>query len=234
MNKATFLLAFCLVFLSSTAQAQESIVEIATTSATESLNNRAEQRREAIQNKIEDRKEAVTEKIEERKEKIQNKIEEKKEAVMERVEERKETIKKRVEERAAKRVLELSQRTEKKLLAAMNRFKKLAERTEERVKIMFEKEIISKEVADSANTKTAEAKALLENAIVDAQKIMESAESAVSGENAKEIFAKTKELAKSSQDKIKEAHLKIVEAIKGIKASLPKDEGANNDTIDNN
>ena len=105
--------------------------------------------------------------------------------------------------------------------AAIERLERLANRSEERIVKLEEKGF----ALDEAKSKLAEARAAIEAAKQSAADVRTQLETAIASEDPKAAMESIRETAKKVAEYLKEAHAKLVEAVKAIKGSRESNAG---------
>lgn len=139
---------------------------------------------------------------------------EKREAVKERADYRRTAVKEKVDAKRRAQIEQIAERTIKRLVAATERLEKLSDRLGSRLDKLSAGGVDvskSKELLAAARARIAEAKTGIDEAKTEI-------ETALSSESPKEAFQKIREITGTVNEKIKEAHKALVEAISSASA----------------
>lgn len=139
---------------------------------------------------------------------------ERREAVKEKADERRAAVKEKVDAKRKAQIKQIAERTIKRLTAAAERLEKLGDRLESRLDKLSAGGVDvskSKELLAAARAKIAETKTGIDEAKTEI-------ETALSSESPKEAFQKVREITGAANEKLKEAHKALVEAISSASA----------------
>jgi exonuclease VII small subunit len=132
-------------------------------------------------------------------------------------EEKRDVRRAELSEKRKDRIRAYMERMLKRFRAAIARLSKLADRIESRIVKLEERDL---DLSD-AKTLLAEGRVEIVNAETGLASVMPALEEALAGNEPKEAFQKVREILSAVKQDIKDAHAKLVEAIRAIKASLP-------------